>query len=140
MPYEWNKDSSENKFFSDKKHKNQIHNLEMICSMPEKGWQDIVLNLNRKLTMLDEKYKIVQIKEKFGILRFYFESHIRYVSSKQAMNRYVAEAEKASAYVCEKCGDPGVLIKQEFWRKTLCNICDQRWRKGDLYGRNTPYS
>jgi len=119
MPYEWTKDT-----FQSKKHKTQIENLETICSMPEKGWQDIVLRLHKKLTMLDPEYRIVQIKEKFGILRFYYETDIKYIASKQSMMRYVADAEKESGYICEKCGSPGVLVKDEFhWRQTLCDHC-----------------
>lgn len=133
MPYEWTKENFQSKFFLDKKHQNQIKNLEMICSMPEKGWQDIVLNLNKKLVMLDPEYKIIQIKEKFGILRFYYETNSKYISSRQAMMRYVSDAELASGYVCEKCGDPGNLVKEQYWRKTLCQLCLARRNTIGLY-------
>lgn len=134
MPYEWTKDN-----FQSKKHKIQLENLEMICAMPEKGWQGIVLNLNKKLVMLDPEYKIDQIKEKFGILRFYYSTDIKYVSSKHAMIRYVAEAEKASASICEKCGSPGVLVKDEFyWRQTLCDHCLGRRLYERGYYDNSP--
>jgi len=135
MPYEWTKDGFQSKFFPNKKHKNQINNLEMICAMPEKGWQDIVLNLNKKLTILDDEYEIIQIKEKFGILRFYYKTDTKYTSVKNAMMKYVSEAELSSGSVCEKCGDPGVLIKEEFWRKTLCQLCVDRRNTIGLYRR-----
>jgi hypothetical protein len=37
------------------------------------GWMPIILDLNEKLTKLDPEYRIMQIKEKFGTLRYYFD-------------------------------------------------------------------
>ena len=39
-----------------------------------KGWMPLVLECHRKLTALDPEYYIVQIKEKFGTLRYYCDS------------------------------------------------------------------
>jgi len=57
----------------------------------------------------------VQVKEKFGGLRFYVsgasENHYNYISF----------AESMSYRTCEQCGSPGKLYT-DGWRKTLCSI------------------
>lgn len=57
----------------------------------------------------------VQVKEKFGTLRFYFDGgdHI--------CHAYVAMAEAMSARTCEMCGKSGVLRQDRGWIQTLCD-------------------
>ena len=38
------------------------------------GWYDILDKLDIKLSYLDPDYSIAQVKEKFGTLRFYFDT------------------------------------------------------------------
>ena len=55
----------------------------------------------------------VQVKEKFGTLRFYYSGGNEYVSG------LVAMAESMSGVTCEMCGTPGRL-QGRGWVKTLC--------------------
>lgn len=92
--------------------------------MPGPGWSEIIINLNRKLEMLDPDYKIIQIKEKFGALRYYYESDVKISAVKEAMDRYVRHAEMQSIQTCEECGRRGKLVKRNLgWMKTLCENC-----------------
>ena len=86
------------------------------------GWNTIVLECHRQLKHLDSEYKIFQIKEKFGGLRYYFEStftdnEITY----EIMCYAVEEAEARCARTCEVCGADGILRINNGWYKTLCD-------------------
>jgi hypothetical protein len=80
------------------------------------GWNDILFSLDKKLSEIDPDYKIIQIKEKFGILRYYFQTK---TDKRDSMNCIVLEHESMSAVTCEISGLPGVLMKNSFWYKTL---------------------
>lgn len=56
----------------------------------------------------------VQIKEKFGTLRFYTSGGDDYVYGVLAM------AESMSAVLCEECGKPGIT-RTDGWHRTLCD-------------------
>jgi hypothetical protein len=43
-------------------------------------WKDIILEADEMLAYIDPNYRILQIKEKFGGLRYYFESEYQYPS------------------------------------------------------------
>ena len=55
----------------------------------------------------------VQVKEKFGTLRFYYNGGDEYISGLEHM------ADAMSAVTCEECGSPGVL-RNGGWIRTLC--------------------
>jgi formylmethanofuran dehydrogenase subunit E len=93
-------------------------------SLPGPGWNEIIIRCNRKLEMLDPDYKILQIKEKFGTLRYYYRSDIKTLSIKEAMDRYVRQAEIESAKTCETCGKEGTITNRKMgWMKTRCSSC-----------------
>lgn len=98
------------------------------------GWFQIIWDLCEDLDKMererwaaipaDEKAKIfleggnpglqvIQVKEKFGTLRFYVEN------SDDKMYKRISEAEKASAVTCEVCGKPGTLTGKS-WVRTTC--------------------
>lgn len=56
----------------------------------------------------------VQVKEKFGTLRFYYEGGDEYIRG------LVTMAEAMSAYTCEVCGAPGEA-RGGGWIQTLCD-------------------
>lgn len=93
-------------------------------SLPGSGWYQIIATLNRKLEMLDPEYKIFQIKEKFGSLRYYYESDVKISAVKEAMNRYIRYAEMQSIQTCEECGANAKPRKTNYgWMKTRCDNC-----------------
>ena len=87
-----------------------------------KGWLPLLNELCWKLDPLvkqhdlanERPFKVAQVKEKFGGLRFYIDGGTKEI------NALVAEAENKSYDVCEECGAPG---KQRGggWIKTLCD-------------------
>lgn len=93
-------------------------------SLPGPGWFRILAQLNVKLSMLDPDYRIFQVKEKFGTLRFYYETDTKVVPVKEAMDRYIRYAEVQSSKTCEQCGAEGSLINRKMgWMKTRCKNC-----------------
>ena len=102
------------------------------------GWDWILEDLAAKLKYLDFNYKINQVKEKYGTLRFYYEPLIQKKVVLDIMDDVVQSAEQLSAFTCEICGnsskcsmpsrgvkyDPTVGIKHNSgWYKTLCDAC-----------------
>lgn len=85
-----------------------------------KGWHDLIWKCHQELFNIDPNYKPLQIKEKFGTLRYYFDSSIKDPEVFRQMHEIVLEYEKFSAITCEDCGQPGTLTKIHGWYKTLC--------------------
>lgn len=56
----------------------------------------------------------LQVKEKFGLLRWYV------CNANDAIYKAIDDAEDESEKTCEECGAPGVLRKGS-WLKTLCD-------------------
>lgn len=90
--------------------------------LPGPGWDDILIKLDERLSKCDPDYRIVQIKEKFGSLRFYYHSD-KPVDDRRLMDMYVQAAEVKSYIICEFCGDKGSLRTELMWKKTLCDRC-----------------
>ena len=80
------------------------------------GWFPIVYELVRKLSALSKEtgqpVKVVQVKEKFGGLRFYFDGPDEW-------EVYVEEAMEKCTQTCEICGKPGKL-QTTAWLTTSC--------------------
>ncbi|GBD85422.1 hypothetical protein BMS3Abin02_01829 [bacterium BMS3Abin02] len=82
------------------------------------GWYPILARLEEQLRQIDPEYRVHQIKEKFGTLRFYWEG--RDYNTGEAT---VVDAEAESARTCELCGSPGHLRTRNSWLRTLCDDC-----------------
>lgn len=79
------------------------------------GWADLVYDLHNAILENDPDYQIVQVKEKFGGLRFYVNQPISDMSKS-----LISEAEKSSFEICQDCGATGSLRKRGWWA-TLCD-------------------
>lgn len=113
----------------------------------EAGWVGLVrsLLLDLDAMLLDSQaFAVLQIKEKFGTLRFYWrlddqnivhaDLHLPQGSQRIELPPDVAsdlftrirlrvtQAEKKSAEVCERCGAPGTLSTRGWW-KVRCHSC-----------------
>lgn len=101
------------------------------------GWDWILEDLNRKFIFVDPDYTLNQVKEKFGTLRFYFETDKGKVAH-EILWDLVAQAEYWSSKTCENCGscngksnterdikfDKTVTLRSKpYWYKTLCESC-----------------
>ena len=82
------------------------------------GWLEIVVNLHEQL-LDNPDYRIVQVKEKFGGLRFYTQG----ITEEQ--RPLVRAAEKESLTVCQGCGSrEDVEMRNHGWVATLCADCN----------------
>ena len=87
----------------------------------DEGWYQIVIDCDAELTALDPGYRVAQIKEKFGGLRYYFDpsetiDKLTYAKMKEVVWKY----EGVARQTCEATGKPGVLMKSiGGWYKTL---------------------
>lgn len=76
--------------------------------------QGHISNLEKEVAdALEELPVIVQVKEKFGGLRFYVHN------ATDEVHNYIDFAESMSFRVCEMCGAPGEP-RSDGWTKTLC--------------------
>jgi hypothetical protein len=84
------------------------------------GWQNLIKELDEKMSELDPNYTIEQIKEKFGGLRYYF-----YSDSDNADKMYDLEDEyeEKSFKICEYCGSDYNVATEGGWLKTFCKEC-----------------
>lgn len=89
-----------------------------------KGWLPMVIELDKQLAELHPDYKIDQIKEKFGGLRYYVSG----VNS-EAGQKLISDAESKSYEICDKCGEPGEL-RRGMWLRTLCDKHYEESKKG----------
>lgn len=97
------------------------------------GWDGLLDELERHLYYLSPAYETLQIKEKFGGLRYY----ATYVPSaddepykdrtevaKQIFHRLIDETERRSFHHCERCGEKGRLIVRNRIYMTRCETCE----------------
>jgi len=86
--------------------------------MVPRGWINIIRDLIRDLNKLEEDITILQVKEKFGGLRFYVGA-----CSEEAHQR-IDEAEDLSYDTCQVCGSTeNVSTDDSGWVETLCDKC-----------------
>lgn len=82
------------------------------------GWLEIVHGLCVQITnhAADEglDIKAVQVKEKYGCLRFYVDNEDEFIES------VIADAEERSSRTCEICGEVGTLWSRGGWWLTRC--------------------
>ncbi len=75
-----------------------------------------------------EEHQIVvyQIKEKWGTLQLEIGNY------PDELAKMMSEAQKASETTCEKCGAPGSL-RNDGWYRTLCDKCfEERMKKKNI--------
>lgn len=83
------------------------------------GWAPLLRRLSEKLEMRiiagDTNCRVIQVKEKFGTLRFYMSYFLD-----DEMQKLVHAAEFESASTCEICGEKGSLRTGNYLT-TACN-------------------
>ena len=92
------------------------------------GWFYLINELSQQVEIIANQQKndgcadddlpiVVQVKEKFGGLRFYMRNQTEAISS-------LIEAAEAKSYrVCEVCGQPGATYRDDGWYRTECDSC-----------------
>jgi len=84
----------------------------------EEGWHKLVAECHLEILKIDPNYKIYQIKEKFGSLRYYFDTKLGDMVEYEIF-QVASKYELLSQEVCEKTGKPGVLMFKQGLYKTL---------------------
>ena len=86
--------------------------LDLQC---DAGWHDLVVETIDAMVEAvkpDGKFRVLQIKEKFGGLRIYtFDARLSAIAH---------AAEERSYTICETCGAPGELGDDDGWYRTAC--------------------
>lgn len=62
-------------------------------------------------------FQVMQVKEKFGTLRFYVYGGDKYIDN------IISAMGLASSVICEGCGAAGELTTDGGWYRTECNTC-----------------
>jgi hypothetical protein len=103
------------------------------CQLP-RGWFPLVNRLCDELEQLlgEEigRFKVRQVKEKLGTLRFYWGLPARHADAKEtrlevsplaeALSERIRAAELESSRICEVCGGPGQLTAEKGTLTTRC--------------------
>ena len=79
------------------------------------GWNLIIKNLIQDLIRLGWNKEVIQVKEKFGGLRFYINE------GTDEIHQRIGEAELESMKTCEITGKLGKLRTDIGWYRTLCD-------------------
>lgn len=97
------------------------------------GWYQLVYDLAAGITLEAQKARIptnseeypwvMQVKEKFGALRFYMSG------ANDEMRALINAAETQSYTICEQCGEPGEL-RRESWHHVACDACEEKITQG----------
>ena len=74
----------------------------------------------KRLLEQEEEYlfEVVQVKEKFGGLRFYAHG------GNDKIDKLITAAEFKSEETCESCGEPGI-VRSSGWVRVLCDTCEK---------------
>lgn len=104
-----------------KKYPIVFKNISYIeCS---KGWSQLINSLAKVLeeyisssisSELQQEIYAIQVKQKFGGLRFYMSQEDAYITGA------IILAENLSNHICEECGNVGIRKNVGGWITTLC--------------------
>jgi hypothetical protein len=86
------------------------------------GWLVIIEQFLERAINFEGWFKVVQIKEKFGGLRFYIDSGEECPEDVYTeITNVIMSVENRSFTTCEICGEPATYRKERGWKKTLCD-------------------
>lgn len=95
--------------------------IAIACSNVGVGWHNIVKDLTFKLHRLDPHFTLIQVKEKFGSLRY--SATTEHSRLEIVFKAEISTATELAKSTCEKCGDSGVHRGNLPWEKVLCDAC-----------------
>jgi hypothetical protein len=85
------------------------------------GWARLVSDLARELGDIAPGYVVIQVKEKFGGLRFYAIQPPE--SGERSLARFqqaIRDAEDRAEVTCDECGDEGNMVLSDHWYRVRC--------------------
>jgi hypothetical protein len=83
--------------------------IQSMCSLIQNH-----INWKNREAVVVPQVVAIQVKEKFGGLRFYYEGGDAYIRGMTSM------AEEMSLHICEECGKPG-QTRSGGWIRVLCD-------------------
>lgn len=98
-----------------------------------KGWQVPVGEAALALDAIYPDWKLDQVKEKFGGLRFYINVQGVEQGLWFACHAVADKAEALCRHRCEWCGEyaePNDASDGTGWMRTLCEYCEKRYQEG----------
>lgn len=87
------------------------------------GWFDLIYNLSKDIVNISKDIQAVQVKEKFGGLRFYWTGTNTTDEQNTKIDELVEKAEMESYKICEKCGSKDGVKQTKEWIVTICKKC-----------------
>lgn len=87
----------------------------------KEGWSEIIYDMCHLIQYvvdtdpLCEQVVAIQVKEKFGSLRFYY-----YGGNARVRNLVEAYSHKTKT-ICEVCGSEGTMLKEDYWLRVRCD-------------------
>jgi hypothetical protein len=103
------------------------------------GWVPLVDELHARVLKLDPDIHVAQVKEKFGGLRYYYDTSEKYQKKHGGCRAFtdpmfllVHAYENISVTTCEVCGERGKQ-REGGWIHTLCDAHDEARKTKDLH-------
>jgi len=91
-----------------------------------KGWNLLVGKLCKDIIALDDSVRVLQVKQKFGSLRFYYRAGKKSECRAEITN-LVCLAEITSNETCEECGSCDDVSKDTgLYVQSLCKKCRKK--------------
>lgn len=98
-----------------------------------RGWIGLVTGLHFRLRYLVGDYRIHQVKQKFGGLRYYCDA-VSIIPDglpdtgrlRETVRNLISDAEHRSETICERCGHAGTVTIREGWARSRCGPCKDR--------------
>lgn len=95
------------------------------------GWESLlreIFDVIQAKVKNPDNFTLLQVKEKFGELRFYYQLQNVENDVAEAVSAAVEAAERKSLETCELTGKPGTLVSRDGWLRVLS---DEHIREGD---------
>jgi len=102
-------------------HEEQIVSLETLTKEAPPGWKSLLETLVAGLFVLGWNGHVLQVKQKFGTLRFYLPS-----GSPEPLYELCEKAFQQSTKICKVCGEPSMPERGNFHR-SLCRYHSTEW-------------
>ncbi len=89
------------------------------------GWWPLIIDLDRRLAVIDPAYVVLQCKEKFGGLRYYARTSDGLdPAGRTHFRELIEQAQDRSWRICEQCSGEGMLhASSSSYLQTLCQHC-----------------
>lgn len=96
------------------------------------GWAPLIERFYETANQSTIPIVVLQVKEKFGGLRIYWNSegeNVNYFDGRYLeIDRLIDTLRILSTNTCETCGANGKIHMYNSWMKACCNACYEKWK------------